>query len=538
MLNSRVFFNWSRLLLVTILALGIFFRFTNLGTKFYWIDETYTSLRISGYTEAELIQEFSNSNNIVSIQDLQKYRHPNSEKGLGDTINSLILEDPQHPPLYYVMTRWWVQWFGNSVAVTRSLSAFVSLLAFPCIYWLCQELFESPLVGWIAIALIAVSPFHVLYAQEARPYSLWTVAILLSSAALLKARRLNTKPSWGVYAVSVALGLYSSLFSVLVLIAHGIYVFTTERFRFSKRFTAYIIASFTGLLAFTPWLLIVINSVSQIQSTTKSLSKTTNLFTLVKRWIASLSVLFLDVGLDTSDSLAKVLPLILPITLILILVGYSLYFLCRNTPQQVWLFIFLLIGVTAIALALPDLIAGGRTSSTPRFLIPCYLGIQIAIAYLFATKISFASVTFKQKKLWQLAIIAVISAGVLSCAIAAQAEMWWNKAPSLDRHTPETANLINGAVDPLVVSDAPIHLITPLTYRLNPKVQMKMNPYCYTSCRSSSFAVNYNISKIPESFKQVFLFKPSKVLKAKFHKEYKIESVNKDGVLRLQKKDN
>ena len=114
-------------------------------------------------------------------------------------------------------------------------------------------------------------------------------------------------------------------------------------------------------------------------------------------------------GLDTSDSLAKVLPLILPITLILILVGYSLYFLCRNTPQQVWLFIFLLIGVTAIALALPDLIAGGRTSSTPRFLIPCYLGIQIAIAYLFATKISFASVTFKQKKLWQLAIIAVIA---------------------------------------------------------------------------------------------------------------------------------
>lgn len=45
------------------------------------------------------------------------------------------------------------------------------------------------------MALIAVSPFHVLYAQEAREYSLWTVTILLSSAALLRAMRVKTKLS-------------------------------------------------------------------------------------------------------------------------------------------------------------------------------------------------------------------------------------------------------------------------------------------------------------------------------------------------------
>lgn len=83
--------------------------------------------------------------------------------------------------MYFVMVKQWVQWFGNSITITRSFSALVSLLAFPLIYLLCQELFNSSVIGWIAVSLLAVSPLHILYAQEARSYSLWTVTILLSS---------------------------------------------------------------------------------------------------------------------------------------------------------------------------------------------------------------------------------------------------------------------------------------------------------------------------------------------------------------------
>jgi hypothetical protein len=36
-----------------------------------------------------------------------------------------------------------VQLFGDSIAVTRSLSAVFSVLALPCMYWLSLELFES-----------------------------------------------------------------------------------------------------------------------------------------------------------------------------------------------------------------------------------------------------------------------------------------------------------------------------------------------------------------------------------------------------------
>lgn len=114
-------------LVISLLLLGIFFRFVNLDRKVYWHDEAYTSLRISGYTSTELNQQIFNGQ-IRGIEDLRKYQQPNSEKGLIDTIKSLAADDAQHPPLYYVLVRLWVQLFGNSVAVTRSFSALISLL--------------------------------------------------------------------------------------------------------------------------------------------------------------------------------------------------------------------------------------------------------------------------------------------------------------------------------------------------------------------------------------------------------------------------
>lgn len=147
-----------RVVIVILLVLCIFFRFANLGQKVYWIDESYTSLRISGYTESEFIQQVADGK-IRDIKYLQKYQRINSEKSVVDTVKGLALEEPQLAPLYFVATRLWVQMFGDSVAVTRSMSAVFSLLALPCMYWLCLELFGSSLTAWLAVSLLAVSPF-------------------------------------------------------------------------------------------------------------------------------------------------------------------------------------------------------------------------------------------------------------------------------------------------------------------------------------------------------------------------------------------
>jgi uncharacterized membrane protein len=98
---------------------------------------------------------------LIKAEDLQQYQYPNSKKSFVYTIKGLITEDA-HPPLYFLTVRFWIQLFGNSIAVTRSFSAFLSLLAFPCLYWLCLELFESSFVAGIAVALFAISPFYVM----------------------------------------------------------------------------------------------------------------------------------------------------------------------------------------------------------------------------------------------------------------------------------------------------------------------------------------------------------------------------------------
>ena len=200
-----------RFLIITTLFIGIFFRFANLDQKVYWVDEAATSRRISGYTETE-VEKHIFDGRLIGIGNLQKYQYPSAEKSAADTIKTLILEDPQHPPFYFVLLTTWLKFFGNSVTAIRSFSAIISLLTFPCIYWLCQELFQSKWVSWTAVALTTISPVHVVYAQEARQYTLWMVMILLSSAILLRAIRQKTKINWLIYALTVALGLYTHLF--------------------------------------------------------------------------------------------------------------------------------------------------------------------------------------------------------------------------------------------------------------------------------------------------------------------------------------
>ncbi len=153
-------------------------------------------------------------------------------------------------------------------------------------------------------------------------------------------------------------------------------------------------------------------------------------------------------------------------------------------------------------------------------MIPCYLGIQIAVAYLLATKITSIYVN-RQQKLWQLVLIALLSGSVLSCAMISQADAWWNKGSSY--YHPQAARIINQASRPLVISDTKTGRILTLSHLLEPKVWFKAQPYCRT-CRSNfSLHAKKDFLDIPEGFSDVFLFSPSKKLQAGLEKKYKIE---------------
>ena len=528
----------SRFLLATLLILGIFFRFVNLDRKIYWFDETYTSMRASGFTETELIQELSNTP-VIGRENLQKYQRPSSEKSLLDTIKSLVTEDPQHPPLYYLMARFWMQKFGSSVAVMRSLPALISLLAFPCIYWLCLELFDSSLTGWVAIALIAVSPLHVLYAQESREYSLWTVTILISCIALLRAMRIKTQASWSIYALTLAASLYTFLLSFLVAVGHGIYVFASHKFRLNQNSFSYLMATALGIVSFLPWIAVIIFNRVQVSSVTGWMGFLNIPFwELLKIWGINLTRIFVDFNYSLQDPVISQVALAFIIIFISTLVGYSFYFLYHNASQRMALFILTLIGSIVLPIALPDLVLGGVRSTTPRYFMPCYLGIQLSVAYLFATKLTEITKKTSQQKLWQLVMALIVSIGVLSCVISSQAATWWHQ--TLNRDTPTVAALINKAETPALISDSYSADILSLSYLLSSNVRLILKPRCYTSC-NALYSINEKykvvdkpyLPETPDGFTDIFLFKtaPSDEWKneLKANKNYTIKSTEKPG---------
>lgn len=507
---------WWRFFILSLLTLGIFLRFVNIDHKVYWHDEVYTSIRISGYTGDEVGREIF-TGKIIGIQKLKKYQQISSDKGLDDTIKALC-EHPEHPPLYYLIARLWIQLFGSSVATIRSLSAIISLLAFPCIYWLCRELFDSPLVGWIAIILLSVSPFHILYAQEARQYSLWTVTILLSSAALMKAIRLNNNSSWIVYSTTLILGLYTSLFYVMGAIGQGIYVVIIEKFVWTKTVKTYLLASLAASIAFVPWILVIIANWESLQQNTSWTNIPISQLYLTVIWLLNLTSIFVDLMSNFNHPLTYII-----LSLLLVLVGYALYFLCRHTPQPVWLFILILIGVSTLPLILPDVLFGGRRSASTRYFIPCFLGIQLAVAYLFAHQLTRAN--FWQRQIWQGIMTVLISSGVVCCVISSQADTWWNKVVGYDN--PQAARIINQAPQPLVISnpsDTNTGQLISLSYLLNENVKFQLigQPNIY-------------IPPIPTGFSDIFLFYPSKALRKGLEQEYgaKIELIENVPLLKL-----
>ncbi len=305
-LNKSSTYNYYLIfLIIVLLLLGIFFRFANLEEKVFWVDEVATITRVAGYTKSEIINDLL-SKQIVDVDTLLGYQKLNEAKSFIDTWNAL-LKSPEHAPLYFLATRLWVQFKGDSITDLRSLSTIFSLFIFPCLYWLGQELFKNKTVPWIAVILMSVSPFFVTYAQEARPYSLWTVAILIMSASLLRAVRVNSWQAWAGYIISLVLGFYTSLLSLLIAIAQGIYLFLLDKQLKSKITKNYLLSSGIALVFFAPWLLVIIQNLQPLQdNTTWMRGNNLDIATVIAVWIGSILLIFGDLPVDPNTKAIQI----------------------------------------------------------------------------------------------------------------------------------------------------------------------------------------------------------------------------------------
>jgi uncharacterized membrane protein len=489
------FLNIAYLAMVLVL-LGILFRVNNLDLKFYWRDEALTSMQVAGYSQAEFNKEAFNSE-ITTPLKLQRYQQISSDRGWPNIIKVLSEETPEHPPLYFLALRIWANFFGSSVVAYRSLSVAIGLLVLPAIYWLCLELFRSPRVGHFAVAIAAISPFFIAYAQEAREYSLWMLAIALSSQALLRAMRLNTWRSWGIYAIALVFSLYTYLFSIFVVIAHGVYVFAIEKFRFNRTFIAYISASAVAILALLPWIVtFIIHLPAFRRSMAWSFDSHHSPLELIRAWIVLPRFLFFDVDLPRIGFFSTYYFFA---SISSIFAIYAVYFVVRRSRPEVWLFILTLSITPFLFLALPDLIIGGSRSVNARYLVPSFLGIELSVAYMFSTQ----TITALNQKAWKIGFAMLISMGLLAYIITSTMEYSFAKDGKAALHV---SSLINHSQHPLVISNNyaynPTKILS-LSRKLNPDVKVQLLDRTKTPAIIDGFNTYFFYSpEVPEAWRQ------------------------------------
>ncbi len=126
-------------------------------------------------------------------------------------------------PLYFLAQYLWAHGVGLSIPLLRLLPLCLSLLGIPIAYALGLRI-GGRFVALTAALLLALSPQHIWYAQELRPYGALGVLALLSFYALLRACRDNQARWWVFNALVNALLLWTYALGGLVFIIEGLFL--------------------------------------------------------------------------------------------------------------------------------------------------------------------------------------------------------------------------------------------------------------------------------------------------------------------------
>jgi uncharacterized membrane protein len=166
--------------LSVILIAGALLRFYRLGDPSLWKDEIWsveTSMgrgSVNDRLPANLIR--TDQPSLTSLSSAAPSRSILTHVG-----------DITHPPLYFLLLRWWMDLFGTGAAAIRSLSALASLASILVLFDICRFL-HGPRVALLAAAIMALSLGQIEYAFDARAYA---VLVLLGLGCIDLVQRIE-----------------------------------------------------------------------------------------------------------------------------------------------------------------------------------------------------------------------------------------------------------------------------------------------------------------------------------------------------------
>lgn len=168
-------------LLIAFTFIGCFLRFLNLGSAPLWLDEASTVT-------------FATAGSFWDIWQLTATIEPN-------------------PPLFH-----WVEYimlfFGNNEFILRFIPALLGTITIPIMYFIGKEFIDEN-GGIIAAAAFAVSPFLIVYSQEARAYTMLLFFIALTFLFYLKALKSTNLTYWILFAIAGSLAFWTHLYAAI-----------------------------------------------------------------------------------------------------------------------------------------------------------------------------------------------------------------------------------------------------------------------------------------------------------------------------------
>ena len=225
--NAKVWTRKAALWVGVWFAIALAIRLMNLASKPPWGDEISTILFSMG-NSSRLIP----LNEVISIDQILRPLQVTPGATPWDAARFLLAEN-NHPPAYFALAQPWMQWFARSdgyasVWAARALSSLFGALGVPVIYGLAWASFRDRTLAILCAALMAVSPFAVFLAQEARHYTLAILVVMASLSCFVLAFRAlydGKSPSWPVtfgWIVANAVGISVHYFTGITIVAEAL----------------------------------------------------------------------------------------------------------------------------------------------------------------------------------------------------------------------------------------------------------------------------------------------------------------------------
>ncbi|HAJ56354.1 MAG TPA: hypothetical protein DCL35_01130 [Candidatus Omnitrophica bacterium] len=167
--------------------------------------------------------------------------------------------DVYEPPLYRSFMKVWLKATGwTSEAGLRFPSAIFSILSLFLFYRLALYL-AGPGVALAGLVVLAFSPLHIWYAQEARAYSLYCLEALAAVFFFLKALREGRLVFWMATAAFSLLALYTNYFSAMLILSQFCVLLIVREYR--KKLIPWLCCMFIVLVGYAPQLTAFFNKV-------------------------------------------------------------------------------------------------------------------------------------------------------------------------------------------------------------------------------------------------------------------------------------